>query len=96
MADCCPPAFRGLGMFAKMGYLFAATIIPTIPAMMMVFSEWPLYELYELAPRVDVRFSANDDLKLAGLVMKLFGDIPLWISTAVIFFRESGERKGEG
>lgn len=90
-----PPAFRGLGMFGKMGYLFGATIIPTIPAMMMVFSEWPMYELYELAPRVDVRFSANDDLKLAGLVMKLFGDIPLWISTAVIFFRESGERNGD-
>jgi hypothetical protein len=27
--------------------------------------------------------------------MKLFGDIPLWISTAVIFFRESGERRGD-
>jgi hypothetical protein len=59
--------------------------------MMMVFSDWPLYQLYELAPRVDVRFSANDDIKLAGLVMKLFGDIPLWIATAVVFFRGSRE-----
>lgn len=86
-----PKGYRQLGMFPKMGYLFGATIIPTIPAMMMVFSDWPLYQLYELAPRVDVRFSANDDIKLAGLVMKLFGDIPLWIATAVVFFRGSRE-----
>lgn len=82
-----PPRFERLGTFGKMGYLFAATIVPTIPAMMMVFSDWPMYALYELAPRVDVRFSANDDITLAGLVMKIFGDIPLWIALAVVFFR---------
>ncbi len=82
-----PPPLGRLGMFGKMGYLFAATIIPTIPAMMMVFSDWPMYELYELAPRVITHFSANEDIQLAGLSMKLFGDIPLWVATAVIFFR---------
>src|SRR5690606_33849183 len=88
-----PRTFRRMGMFAKMGYLFGATIVPTIPAMMMVFGDWPMYELYELAPRVDVRFSANEDIQLAGLVMKLFGDLPLWIATAVVFFTESAERR---
>lgn len=81
------PPFVRLGMFGKMGYLFAATIVPTIPAMMMVFSDWPLYELYELAPRVVTHFSPNEDLQLAGLMMKLFGDLPLWIATAVVFFK---------
>ncbi len=92
-----PAEFRRLRMFAKMGYLFGATIVPTIPAMMMVFADWPMYQLYELAPRVWVSFSANEDIQLAGLVMKLFGDLPLWIATAVIFFRESAqaERVGE-
>ncbi len=90
-----PRPMRTLGMFQKMGYLFGATLVPTIPAMMMVFSKWPLYELYELAPRVDVRFSANSDIQLAGLVMKVFGDVPLWIATAVVFFTESAERKAE-
>ena len=84
-----PREFRQLGMFARMGYLFGATIVPTIPAMMMVFSKWPLYEIYELAPPVWISFSANEDVQLAGLVMKLFGDLPLWITTAVIFFTES-------
>ncbi len=86
-----PAEDRRMRMFGKMGYLFGATIIPTIPAMMMVFSKWPLYELYELAPRVWVSFSANEDLQLAGLGMKLFGDLPLWIAAAVIFFTESKE-----
>lgn len=84
-----PAPFRRLGMFPKMGYLFGATIVPTIPAMMMVFSTWPLYEIYELAPRVWISFSANEDIQLAGLVMKVIGDIPLWIATAVVFFVES-------
>lgn len=90
-----PVEFRSLGMFQKMGYLFGATLVPTIPAMMMVFSKWPLYELYELAPRVDVRFSANVDIQLAGLVMKIFGDLPLWIATAVVFFTETADGRME-
>lgn len=91
-----PIEYRRMRMFAKIGYLFGATIVPTIPAMMMVFSTWPLYELYELAPRVWVSFSANEDLQLAGLVMKLFGDLPLWIAAAVVFFRESKEAEHGG
>ena len=87
-----PSAFVRLGTFGKMGYLFGATIVPTIPAMMMVFSDWPMYALYELAPRVDVRFSANEDIMLAGLTMKLLGDIPLWIALAVVFFRGTAQR----
>lgn len=86
-----PREFRRMRMFPKMGYLFGATILPTIPAMMMVFTKWPMYQLYELAPRVWVSFSANEDIQLAGLVMKLFGDLPLWFATAYVFFTESKE-----
>jgi cytochrome c oxidase assembly factor CtaG len=82
-----PQRVVSLGVFGKMAYLFAATVVPTIPAMMMAFSDWPLYRLYELAPRVSVHFTANEDLKLAGLTMKLIGDIPLWIAAIVVFFR---------
>jgi cytochrome c oxidase assembly factor CtaG len=82
-----PSGFVRLGTFGMMGYLFGATVVPTIPAMMMVFSDWPMYRLYELAPRVSVRFSANQDIQLAGLTMKLLGDLPLWIATAVVFYR---------
>lgn len=91
-----PPPFNRLGMFAKMGYLFGSTVLPTIPAAMMIFSRWPLYELYEMAPRFSLAFSANADIQLAGLIMKVVGDIPLWIATAVIFFTETArERRRE-
>ncbi|MGH7594543.1 MAG: cytochrome c oxidase assembly protein [Gemmatimonadales bacterium] len=82
-----PRGFVSLGVFGMIGYIFAATVVPTIPAMMMLFSDWPIYRLYELAPRVWVHFTANQDLKLAGLTMKLIGDVPLWIAAMVVFFR---------
>lgn len=82
-----PRKIASLGTFGTIGYIFVATIGPTIPAMMMVFTDWPLYRLYELAPRVFSHFTANDDLKLAGLSMKVIGDLPLWIAAIVVFFR---------
>jgi cytochrome c oxidase assembly factor CtaG len=82
-----PRPFVRMGVFGTIGFIFAATVVPTVPAMMMVFSDWPIYQLYELAPRVWPHFTANEDLKLAGLSMKLIGDIPLWIAAAVVFFR---------
>ena len=82
-----PRGFVALGVWGTIGYIFGATIGPTVPAMMMVFSDWPIYRLYELAPRVWVHFTANQDLKLAGLSMKMFGDLPLWGTAIAVFFR---------
>ena len=82
-----PREFASLGVWGTVFYIFGATIGPTVPAMMMVFSDWPIYQLYELAPRVWVHFTANEDLKLAGLGMKAFGDLPLWATAIAVFFR---------
>lgn len=82
-----PTEFAALGVWGTIGYIFGATVGPTVPAMMMVFSDWPIYQLYEQAPRVWVHFTANQDMKLAGLGMKMFGDIPLWFTAVVVFFR---------
>ena len=82
-----PGEFISMGVWGMVLYLFGATIGPTIPAMMMVFSDWPIYKLYELAPRVFAHFTANEDLKLAGLTMKVIGDIPIWIAAITVFFR---------
>ncbi|HJS47426.1 MAG TPA: cytochrome c oxidase assembly protein [Gemmatimonadales bacterium] len=68
------------------GYLFAATIVPTIPAAFMTFSAAPLYGLYELAPRV-AGIPALQDQRTAGLLMKAVGDPILWLAMSVIFFR---------
>ena len=55
--------------------------------MMMAFSNWPIYRLYELAPRVWPHFTANSDLELAGLSMKFVGELPLWATVFVVFIR---------
>lgn len=78
---------RRLSAPAQMGYLFVASILPTIPAMLLVFATFPAYGLYELAPRVFPILTAGNDQQLAGLLMKVIGDIPLWIGFGIVFFR---------
>jgi cytochrome c oxidase assembly factor CtaG len=70
----------------RVGYLFLATIPPTIPAAFMVFSDYPLYATYELAPRV-AGIAAGSDQQTAGLIMKAGADPLLWIAMAIVFFR---------
>jgi cytochrome c oxidase assembly factor CtaG len=70
----------------SMGYLFASTLLPTLPAALLIFSDYPCYGVYELAPRA-FGMSAHQDQQLAGLIMKVIGDPIVWLSTAVIFFR---------
>jgi putative membrane protein len=70
----------------QIGYLFLATIPPMIPAGFMVFAQYPLYALYELAPRV-ADISAASDQKTAGVIMKGASDPLIWIAMIVIFFR---------
>ena len=70
----------------RVGYLFLATIPPTIPAAFMVFADYPLYATYELAPRV-AGIAAGSDQQSAGLIMKAGADPLLWIAMAIVFFR---------
>jgi putative membrane protein len=70
-----------------MGYLFLQTIPSTVPAAFLVFSEFPLFKLYELAPRVADLLTPTYDHQVAGLLMKTVGDPVIWIGMAVVFFR---------
>jgi len=90
-----PPALVRMSPPVRIGYLFAATIPPTVPAAFMVFADYPLYGLYELAPRVhDIPAAA--DQQTAGVLMKAAMDPILWIAMGVVFFRWSRvEEKAE-
>lgn len=81
-----PDPARRISPPLSMGYLFASTLLPTLPAALLIFSDYPYYGVYELAPRV-VGLSARQDQQLAGLIMKVIGDPLVWFSTAFIFFR---------
>jgi cytochrome c oxidase assembly factor CtaG len=52
-----------------------------------------VYSVYELAPRVTA-LSAHSDQQLAGLIMKVIGDLPLWLAFGVVFFRWAKEAGG--
>lgn len=81
-----PPPVQRIGAPLQMLYLFVATIPPTIPAAFLTFATYPIYALYELAPRVG-GITAAADQQTAGLLMKAVGDPLIWIAMAVVFFR---------
>ncbi len=67
-------------------YVFAQSIIPTVPASFLTFGTAPLYRAYEEAPRL-WGISALTDQQIAGLTMKIGGGLILWGVIAVLFFK---------
>lgn len=67
-------------------YLFAQSILPTIPASFLTFAEAPIYRVYvDLQPVFG--FSVLEDQQVAGLLMKIGGGLVLWTAIAIVFFR---------
>ncbi|MEO8635104.1 MAG: cytochrome c oxidase assembly protein [Gemmatimonadales bacterium] len=75
----------------KMGYLFLSTIASIIPSAFLTFADYPLFATYELAPRVFTLMTAQQDQQVAGLLMKIVGDLPVWFAFGVVFFRWARE-----
>lgn len=89
-----PAPYGRISEPAKMGYLFAATILPTAPAAFLTFAEYPVYRLYELAPRVG-EIAARSDQQMAGLLMKAIADPIMWLSMGILFFRWSARERAQ-
>lgn len=81
------PELGGLGDPMRLLYLFGLSILPTVPASFLTFSRFPLYRLYELAPRVVPSLDAVVDQQIAGLGLKIVGGLILWSVMTVLFFR---------
>ena len=69
----------------KMMYLFAQSIVPTVPASFLTFSETPLYKTYTAAPRMIHGLSAVGDQQIAAAIMKLGAGSLLWSVVAMLF-----------
>lgn len=78
----------------RMLYLFAQTIVPTIPSSFLTFGDQPLYRVYETFPRL-WSLSALNDMQLAGLIMKVGGGFLLWGIITVMFFRWAAAQERE-
>lgn len=70
----------------KMGYLFLATVLNTLPYGFLTFAELPFYGIYELAPPV-AGITTREDQQVAGLLMKAGGGAILWTAITILFFR---------
>ena len=80
------PAISRVSYPWKIGYLFLSTLVPIVPAAFLTYADYPLYSLYELAPRV-YGISAATDQQVAGLIMKAVADPIIWLAMAIVFFR---------
>ena len=88
------PETKRLSEPAKMLYLFLQSIVPTVPASFLTFSDGVLYEAYAGFPRlwgIDV----ITDQRIAGLLMKIGGGLLLWLAIAIIFFRWNANEERE-
>lgn len=81
------PEFARLTEPFKMMYVFLQSIIPTVPASFLTFSESAIYGSYIRAPRVWSWLDPLTDQRVAGLLMKIGGGLLLWTVIAVIFFK---------
>lgn len=85
--------FRERSYPARMVYLFFASgIVTIIPASFLTFAKLPLYQTYELAPRV-FGLSAVDDQQIAGLIMKLAAVPIVWPVLAAMMYRWAASEK---
>jgi putative membrane protein len=87
------PEFPHLSYPGRMAYLFAHSIVPTIPASFLTFTSTPLYSTYASFPRIVEVLDAVADQQLAGLIMKILGGLILWGVIAVLFFRWQTEEE---
>jgi putative membrane protein len=70
----------------KMMYLFAQSLVPTVPASLLTFAETPTYRHYIDAPRLIAGFEALPDQVWAAAIMKLGVGTYLWAIVGWLWF----------
>jgi putative membrane protein len=81
------PEVPRLQPLVRMLFLFLQAVVPTIPASFLTFGDHPLYKFYEHVPRLYGSLNPLDDMRIAGLIMKIGAGIALWVVIAIVFFR---------
>ena len=89
---CGPFGELRLQPLAKMFYLFAMSVLPTVPAGFLTFAQTTIYDAYDTPLRLWGVTVANDQ-QMAGLIMKIVGGLYLWTIIAGVFFRWSARQR---
>lgn len=95
---CGPWPELRLSIPGQMVYLFAQSILPTLPAAWLWLSHTPVYSAYDQPIRL-WGITVMDDQAAAGLIMKVLEAAYLWAIIAVLFFRwaarhQAADREG--
>lgn len=92
------PELPHLSYLSRMVYLFAQSIVPTVPASFLTFSSVSLYAAYTGGPELWglSAMTAVADQQIAGLLMKIGGGLLLWGVILVLFFRWYSEEQTGG
>ena len=83
---CGPWPELRLSIPGQMVYLFAQSILPTLPAAWLWLSHSPVYDSYDQPIRL-WGITVMDDQAAAGLIMKVIEAAYLWGIIGVLFFR---------
>ncbi|MEO7397914.1 MAG: cytochrome c oxidase assembly protein, partial [Ilumatobacteraceae bacterium] len=75
-----------MGDAGKMVYLFAQSVIPTVPAGWLTFADRAVYKRYDIPVRV-LGIDVVNDQQIAGAIMKVGGTIFMWTIIVYTFIR---------
>jgi putative membrane protein len=89
---CGPFPELRLSMPGQMVYIFAASIVPTVPGAWLIFASGAVYKVYDIPQRL-WGISVTSDQQAAGAIMKLVGGTYLWVIDAYIFFTWAGRHE---
>ena len=87
MPVCGPVREWQMSHGGKMIYLFAMSVVPTVPAGWLTFAEGSVYNHYETPVRV-WGVSVLSDQQAAGAIMKLGGSVFMWAVIIYYFFKK--------
>jgi len=80
------PELRPMSYPGRIVFLLLSVFVPTVPASFLTFADYPIYAVYELAPRIG-GISAAEDQQLAGIAMKIVGGFIIFGTASVLFFK---------
>jgi putative membrane protein len=86
MPVCGPVPELRLSLPGQMIYLFAMSIVPTVPAAWLTMADGVVYSAYDIPERL-WGISATNDQQYAGVIMKLGAGLYLWALITILFFR---------
>jgi len=92
--QCPHPGVRRLAGGPALVYLIAQSIVPVLPGFFMTWADFPIFENYEMAPRVFDGFTAVDDQQAAAAILQVGGMVLLWLQLSYRFI-SWGQRQME-